>query len=174
MAMTFLLGGARSGKSSMAVRLASADPIAPVTFVATAEALDDEMTIRIARHQAERPAEWTTLEAHRDLLGILARVAPGTTLIVDCLSMWVANLVMDERSDVELQAVEIAQSIATRVGRTIVVSNEVGLGLVPETPLGRNFRDVLGRVNATFAAASSAAYFIVAGRALALNELPSY
>jgi adenosyl cobinamide kinase/adenosyl cobinamide phosphate guanylyltransferase len=164
--LTFLLGGARSGKSALAVSLAGAGP---VTFVATGTAGDEEMAERIKRHRAERPAGWVTVEepvALRD-----AVVSAHGTVVVDCLSLWVANLFeagwVD--GDVEQEGAAVAQVAAA--GHTIAVSNEVGLGVVPATPLGRRYRDVLGRVNASWAAAADEAYLVVAGRALRLDRL---
>ena len=165
--LILLLGGARSGKSGLAVELASRDPA--VTFIATATAGDQEMAERIARHREERPPGWTTVEEPLALAAAL-EAAHGTA-VVDCLSLWVANLLeagwADE--DVELEAARAAGVAAGR--RTIAVSNEVGLGVVPATPLGRRYRDVLGRVNASWAAAAGHAYFVVAGRALPLERL---
>jgi adenosylcobinamide kinase/adenosylcobinamide-phosphate guanylyltransferase len=171
MALAVLLGGARSGKSSLAVRRASA-LARPVVFVATGAAHDAEMAARIARHRADRPAGWVTREAPLELEAALAEEAPGTCLLVDCLSMWVANLL--ERGDrdeaVEAHAGRAAALAARREGPTIAVSNEVGMGIVPMHPLGRRYRDVLGRVNATWAGAAERAELVVAGRVLTLER----
>jgi adenosyl cobinamide kinase/adenosyl cobinamide phosphate guanylyltransferase len=166
MALVLLLGGARSGKSRLAVRLA-AESGRPVVFVATGEAGDDEMADRIARHRDERPVEWTTVEEPIDLAGAIAAAPEGATLVVDCLSLWVANVF--ETRDVEREAREAAALAVART--TIAVTNEVGLGVVPATPLGRAYRDVLGRVNAIWAEAADEAYLVVAGRVLRLSEL---
>ena len=165
-----LLGGARSGKSRLAVRLAT-ETGAPVVFLATGEAGDDEMADRIARHRAERPADWTTIEEPVALREAVAAAPPDAALVVDCLSLWVANL-LESRPAAEIEA-EAAAAAALAAGRTktIAVSNEVGLGVVPATPLGRAYRDVLGRVNAIWAEAADEAYFVVAGRVLRLSEL---
>ena len=167
--LTFLLGGARSGKSSLALRLAAAAG-APVVFVATGEAGDDEMAERIARHRAERPADWTTVEEPRELEAALASAPPDACVVIDCLSLWVAN-VFESGTDVERRADAVAAAAAARPGRTIAVSNEVGLGVVPVTPLGRSYRDCLGRVNATWAAHADDAFFVVAGKALRLSDV---
>jgi adenosyl cobinamide kinase/adenosyl cobinamide phosphate guanylyltransferase len=164
--LTFLLGGARSGKSSLAVELAERAG-GPVTFIATATAGDDEMAARIEAHRAERPGTWTTVEEPIRLLDAL-EAAEGT-VVVDCLSLWVANLLEDAATEIEEQAVAAA-SVAARRGRTIAVSNEVGLGVVPATPLGRCYRDVLGRVNAAWAEAAEVTLLVVAGRALPLSS----
>lgn len=159
MTLVVYVGGARSGKSRLAVERARAEG-APVVFVATGEARDAEMADRIARHRAERPAEWQTVEEPLDLERALRDAPPGATVIVDCLSLWVAN---GGRGD---GAVEAA---AARDGLTIAVTNEVGLGIVPDNALARAYRDDLGRVNAAWAAAADEALFVVAGRTLRLT-----
>jgi adenosylcobinamide kinase / adenosylcobinamide-phosphate guanylyltransferase len=148
------VGGARSGKSTLAVERAQAEG-APVTFIATGEAGDEEMAERIAWHKAERPASWTTIEEPVDVAGALASVSETETVIVDCLSLWVAN-----GGDGAVPA--------PRAGLPIAVTNEVGLGIVPVNALARAYRDTLGRVNAAWVAASDEAYFVVAGRTLRL------
>jgi adenosylcobinamide kinase/adenosylcobinamide-phosphate guanylyltransferase len=148
------VGGARSGKSTLAVERARTHG-APVTFIATGEAGDDEMAERIERHKAERPAGWTTIEEPVDVQGALASVSDTDTVVIDCLSLWVAN-----GGDGAVPA--------PRIGLTIAVTNEVGLGIVPVNALARAYRDDLGRVNAAWVAASNEAYFVVAGRALRL------
>jgi adenosylcobinamide kinase / adenosylcobinamide-phosphate guanylyltransferase len=163
--LTFLLGGARSGKSALAVELAS-QAIGPVTVIATAEAGDAEMAERIRLHRAERPQEWTTVEEPVELEAALEAAPDGATVVVDCLSLWVANVLDD--GDVEERS-ERAVVIAKRRSRTIVVSNEVGLGVVPASELGRRYRDVLGRVNAQWAAAADEAALVVAGKLLRLE-----
>ncbi len=172
--LTFLLGGARSGKSGLAVRIAEqlgAEGL-PVVFVATAEARDAEMTERIARHREERPMGWSTREAPLDLLGPLRQEPTTSVLLLDCLSLWVANLMErgESAAQIEAAAREAAGAAAVRPGPVIAVSNEVGMGLVPTTPLGRAYRDVLGRVNATWSRAADTAYLVVAGRALRLAD----
>ena len=166
MTLVLYIGGARSGKSRLALERARAGD-APVVFVATGEAGDDEMHERIERHKAERPAEWTTIEEPLDLAGALARVPDGATALVDCLSLWVANVF--ETGPAEELGARAAARAAERSGLTIAVTNEVGLGIVPDNALARRYRDVLGRVNATWAAAAGEAYFVVAGRALRLE-----
>jgi adenosyl cobinamide kinase/adenosyl cobinamide phosphate guanylyltransferase len=170
MGLLLLLGGARSGKSRLAVRLAS-EGDAPVVFLATGEPGDREMAARIARHRLERPGGWTTIEEPRVLREVVASAPPDATLVIDCLSFWVAN-VLESRTveQIEAEAADAAALAAAR-GRTIAVTNEVGLGVVPATPLGRAFRDVLGRVNAVWAEAAEEAYLVVAGRVLPLKAL---
>lgn len=159
MTLVLYLGGARSGKSRLAVERAQASE-QPVVFIATGEAGDEEMADRIARHRAERPADWVTVEEPLELARALRDVPPTATVIVDCLSLWVANGGGGRDA--------IAAAI-TRAGLTIAVSNEVGLGIVPANELARVYRDVLGRVNAAWVAAAEQAYFVVAGRKLALE-----
>jgi adenosyl cobinamide kinase/adenosyl cobinamide phosphate guanylyltransferase len=172
MTLTLLTGGARSGKSSIAVRRAERSG-APVVFVATGQARDEEMADRITRHQAERPAGWTTVEAPLDLTTALAALPPGRTVLVDCLSLWVANLMErgDDEQAVTDRAEELARWCAAYRGTVIVVTNEVGLGIVPMHPVSRDYRDRLGRVNAVVAARADLAQLVVAGRTLTLDPL---
>ena len=171
MPLTLLLGGARSGKSTLALRRASRSGV-PVVFVATGQAGDDEMTARIARHRAERPAHWRTVEEPVERAGTLAACPVEACVVVDCLSLWVANVMgrgVDDR-EIERLAGEAAALAAGRRTTTIAVSNEVGLGVVPEHPLARRYRDALGRVNALWAMAADEALLVVAGRTLRLEE----
>jgi adenosylcobinamide kinase / adenosylcobinamide-phosphate guanylyltransferase len=160
--LVVLLGGARSGKSTLALQLAEESGLA-VTYLATGEGLDDEMAARIAAHQEERPAEWTTVEEPLELRRAIDAVPGEETLVVDCLSLWVANVL--ERGGSPEGA---AAAAAARPGLTIAVSNEVGLGVVPATPLGRAYRDALGRVNQEWVRASAEASLVVAGRRIPL------
>ena len=173
LALTVLTGGVRSGKSAAAVAAAAASG-APVTFIATAEPGDTEMAERITRHQARRPAHWTTLEATQDLLHAVATVDPADTIIVDCLAIWVTNRMLTEPrpsdSDIETEAARLARALASRPGQSLVVTNEVGSGVVPATPLGREFRDLLGCVNQAVVRAADSAYLVVAGRLLPLLD----
>ena len=170
MGLTFLVGGARSGKSSLAVRLATESRRA-VVFVATSEARDEEMAARIEVHRGERPPEWSTVEAPLDLAGALAAAPQDACVVLDCLTLWTSNALEAGWSDeaVAEAAEQVAGLAAARTATTVVVSNEVGLGVVPDTPLGRRYRDVHGRVNAIFAAAAERACLVVAGRALELR-----
>ena len=170
MGLTFLVGGARSGKSSLAVRLATESGRA-VVFVATSEPRDDEMAARIESHRAERPPEWSTVEAPLDLAGALAAAPQKACVVLDCLTLWTSNALEAGWSDeaVAEAAEAVADLAAARGAPTVVVSNEVGLGVVPDTPLGRRYRDIHGRVNAIFAGAAERACLVVAGRALELR-----
>jgi adenosyl cobinamide kinase/adenosyl cobinamide phosphate guanylyltransferase len=172
MPVVLLLGGARSGKSDMATRLAL-ESGAPVTLIATAEARDAEMAERIRLHREARPAAWRTIEAPIDLLGAVRSASPGDFLIVDCLTLWVANLLEQGAgaAEVELAADQVMAELAARRG--VVVTNEVGLGIVPANELARHFRDVLGAVNARFAAGVERALLLVAGRAVELASTAS-
>jgi adenosylcobinamide kinase/adenosylcobinamide-phosphate guanylyltransferase len=171
--LVVLIGGARAGKSVLAVERASRWQ-GPVAYVATAEALDDEMRARIARHRAERPQTWTTVEEPLELRQKLESLHAETYAVVDCLTLWVSNLL--ERSQTEqaivAEASAVAEVCATRAAPVVVVSNEVGLGIVPATPAGRSFRDVLGSVNKAFVARANDAFLVVAGGTLRLEQLP--
>lgn len=146
-----------------------------VTFLATATAADDEMAERIARHRAERPADWTTVEEPLALARAIREAAGDAALVVDCLSLWVANMLEDGRADAEIEheASAAAAAAAARAAPSVAVSNEVGLGIVPVSPLGRRYRDVLGRVNAVWADAADESALVVAGRVLPLKPADS-
>jgi adenosylcobinamide kinase/adenosylcobinamide-phosphate guanylyltransferase len=168
MSLTLLVGGARAGKSALALRRAAATR-RPVVFIATAEARDAEMADRIARHRAERDPGWATVEAPVELAGALAAAPADACVVVDCLTLWVANRFGEGQAEVVRLATEAAELAAGRAAPTIAVSNEVGMGVVPATPVGRRYRDVLGRVNAVWAAAAADAALVVAGRPLWLG-----
>lgn len=171
MPLTFLVGGARSGKSGLAARLAS-EWEGPIVVLATAEAREDgELAARIARHRLERPASWRTVEEPVDLVGELGRMPERAFVLIDCLTLWAANALEAGWSDEEIEraAAEAAALAAARLSPTVVVSNEVGMGIVPATPLGRSFRDLQGRVNTVFAAHADRACLVVAGRTLELT-----
>lgn len=159
MTLVLYLGGARSGKSRLAVERAATSG-SPVTFIATGEAGDDEMAARIELHKRARQPGWRTVEEPLDLSGALASVPGGETALVDCLSLWVANGGGDEAA---------LEAATARDGLTIAVSNEVGMGIVPVNALAREYRDTLGRVNAAWAAAADEAWFVVAGKTLRLS-----
>ena len=171
MSLVFLLGGARSGKTALAVKLA-AKIGRPVTVIATAEAGDDEMSERIRLHRAERPETWRTIEEPLELEDAIEQVDEGHVLVIDCLTLWVANLLARGDSDGSVQehAKAAAARATSRAALTIAVSNEVGLGVVPASELGRRYRDVLGRVNAAWTEAADEASFVVAGRVLQLRS----
>jgi adenosyl cobinamide kinase/adenosyl cobinamide phosphate guanylyltransferase len=168
--LTLLLGGARSGKSALALQLASTGA-APVIFLATGEASDDEMGAKIALHRSQRPASWATVEEPVEVEKAFRDIADGTTVVVDCLTLWVANLLTagyDDDAAVATAGV-VAALCAERPGRALVVSNEVGSGIVPtDNFLSRRYRDLLGRVNIAFADRAEHAFLVVAGRVLPL------
>lgn len=171
----FVLGGARGGKSTYAERLAAERGGEDVLFVATAQALDDEMRERIAKHQAARPQGWRTLEAPSLVGAPLVQAAAGARVVlVDCLTLLASNALLAgddpaSLSEMEAQAkveVEIDALLSAHAASSciwIVVSNEVGLGIVPENPLARLYRDVLGRANQRVAEAADTVWFLVAG-----------
>jgi adenosylcobinamide kinase/adenosylcobinamide-phosphate guanylyltransferase len=167
---TFLVGGARSGKSSLAVDIGLRHQ-GPVVFVATAEAFDDDLAQRIARHRDERPG-WPTVETPVHLADAVGGVDPEALVIVDCLTVWVGNLFhhMPSASHRADAYTAFEAAIHARSAPTVVVSNEVGLGLHPDTDLGREYRDELGRLNQRVAAAADRTLLLVAGRALALTD----
>ncbi len=159
--ITLVLGGARSGKSAIGERLVSRCA-PPITYVATATATDEDMAARIAAHRARRPAQWTTVEVGSDLPGALASVE-GSVLL-DALGTWVAG-VADFAVDVE----GLRAALAARRGDTVIVSDEVGLGVHPPTDAGRRFRDVLGDVNQAVSEVADEVLLAVAGRVLRLE-----
>jgi adenosylcobinamide kinase/adenosylcobinamide-phosphate guanylyltransferase len=173
MPLTLLIGGARSGKSSLAVDIGHRHHAngGPVTYIATAPVIDDDMAERIDRHRDERPNTWSTLEEEVDLAGALSSVPEGLVLI-DCLTLWTSNLMWRDHSDDEIRdlATATAQAAAARQAPTVAITNEVGLGIHPETDLGRRYRDVHGWVNQAWASVADPALLLVAGRALPLTD----
>jgi adenosylcobinamide kinase/adenosylcobinamide-phosphate guanylyltransferase len=181
--LILVLGGARSGKSAYAQRLAQVLGGEQVLFVATAEAGDEEMAQRIARHQQTRPLAWQTVEAPRQI-GETLRASHSTArvVLVDCLSLLVSNALMPLGDMPGLEAAEavvreevegLLRLLEASPATWLVVSNEVGLGLVPETPLGRVYRDLLGQANQALAAQAQAVYLLVAGLAVEVKALAS-
>ncbi|MGH8959541.1 MAG: bifunctional adenosylcobinamide kinase/adenosylcobinamide-phosphate guanylyltransferase [Acidimicrobiia bacterium] len=172
MPFTFLIGGARSGKSSLAVRLGNRAR-GNVVFIATAIAGDDEMAQRIADHQAGRPGSWSTIEEPRHLNQAIKKLVPTSFVILDCLTLWVNNLFVESPEEgVLAEADSVARALADRAGEGVVVSNEVGLGIVPFDAETRRYRDLLGRVNALFSSQAADSFFLAAGRATRLEEMP--
>ena len=159
--LIFVLGGARSGKSGFAQRLVEQLP-GPYAFIATAEAYDQEMADRIARHRAERGADWETHDAPLDLAGVLRRLPAGQPVLIDCLTLWLSNHLLADH-DLKDQARLLLDALAERTSPTVVVSNEVGLGIVPDNALARRFRDAAGRLNQQVAEQARAVAFLVAG-----------
>lgn len=168
MTVELIIGGARSGKSAYALKLAEAASKQCV-FIATAEALDDEMAERITRHQDDRGANWKTVEAPLALRDAIEAHANVTNVcLVDCLTLWLSNLMHADR-DVEAETDLLVKGLQQAGGRVILVSNEVGMGIVPEHPLGRRFRDAQGRLNQRIACVSDRVEFVAAGLPLTLK-----
>ena len=170
--ITVVTGGARSGKSTHAVELGIRHP-GPVVFVATAPPLDGDMESRIARHRAERP-DWPTVEEPHDWTAAVTTAPADTMVIVDCITLWVSNLMWrgDTDAEVEARARHVAEQLRASAAHVVLVTNEVGLGVHPETELGRRYRDLLGRVNQILVAVADRALFMVSGRALVLADPP--
>jgi adenosyl cobinamide kinase/adenosyl cobinamide phosphate guanylyltransferase len=164
--LTLVLGGARSGKSRHAEGLITALP-PPWTYVATAEAGDEEMAARIKSHRERRGAQWRTIEAPRELAKALAACGDGPVL-VDCLTLWLSNLMLAE-ANIEEETARLEQALAAANGPLVLVANEVGSGIVPSYPLGRRFRDAQGILNQRMAARSERVILMVAGLPLALK-----
>ena len=163
-----VLGGARSGKSRYAQQRAEALDGRHV-FVATAEAWDDEMHDRIAQHRTDRGAMWETVETPLELArAIAANNAPGTVLLVDCLTLWASNLLLGEH-DSDAAVADLCAAVGAFEGHIILVANEVGLGIVPDNALARRFRDVAGRINQAVARTVDEVMFVAAGLPLKLK-----
>ncbi|MDL2407930.1 bifunctional adenosylcobinamide kinase/adenosylcobinamide-phosphate guanylyltransferase [Rhizobium calliandrae] len=164
-----VLGGARSGKSRLAEKLIS-DTGLERHYLATGQAWDDEMRDRIAQHRADRgDLLWTTHEEPLDLTARLAAIdGEGRAVLVDCLTLWVTNLMMAERH-IATEFAALTEFLPGAKSRLVLVSNEVGLGIVPENPMARAFRDHAGRLHQMIAAASAEVYFIAAGLPLKMK-----
>lgn len=167
MAVILITGGARSGKSKRAEMRVRAFPGQPV-YVATAEALDAEMEARIARHRARRGTDWIEREVPLDLVPALVASDGGGAILVDCLTLWLSNLMHAER-DWESKVSELAGALPRLKSPVVLVSNEVGLGIVPDNALARSFRDAAGIMNQIIAAVSDEVEFVVAGLPMKLK-----
>jgi adenosylcobinamide kinase / adenosylcobinamide-phosphate guanylyltransferase len=164
--LTLVLGGARSGKSRYAESLIATLP-PPWLYVATAEAGDEEMTARIRAHRARREPDWRTIEAPRHLVAALQK-AGTTPVLVDCLTLWLANLMLAD-IDIEAETTHLEKALAAAAAPVILVANEVGSGIVPDHLLGRKFRDLQGMLNQRIAARADHVVLMVAGLPLALK-----
>jgi adenosylcobinamide kinase/adenosylcobinamide-phosphate guanylyltransferase len=168
-ATTLVLGGARSGKSRFAENLIEASGLDPV-YLATAQVFDTEMDARIALHRERRGPNWRTVEEPLALVEALARnCTPRTAVLVDCLTLWVTNLMMAER-DIEAECQTLLAALENAGGPVVLVSNEVGLGIVPDNAMARAFRDHAGRLNQQIAALANTVIFVVAGLPLTLKS----
>ena len=168
--LTFVLGGARSGKSRYAESLVAAAP-PPWAYVATADPgesqRDGEMAERIAAHRARRGPRWRTIEAPRDLAAAL-ETCKTTPVLVDCLTLWLSNLMLAE-ADIDAETARLEDALAAAAGPVVLVANEVGSGIVPDYPLGRRFRDLQGVLNQRLAARADRVVLVVAGLPLAVK-----
>jgi adenosylcobinamide kinase / adenosylcobinamide-phosphate guanylyltransferase len=162
--VTLVLGGARSGKSRYAESLVTARP-QPWVYIATAEARDDEMAARIAAHRARRAAGWQTIEAPHELPEALRAAPPEAAALVDCLTLWLSN-VMDAKFNIDKLTQRLEEALGGRTGMTVLVSNEVGLSIVPDNALARSFRDAQGVLNQHLAGIASRVVLMVAGQPL--------
>ena len=168
--VTLVLGGARAGKSAFAEGLAQAWERR--VYVATAVATDDEMAARIASHQARRGPDWRTVEEPLELAEAVRREsAPGTGLLVECLTVWLGNL-MHHGRDVGAAREALLESLGAADGPVVLVANEVGLGIVPDNPMARTFRDHAGRLNQAATRAADRVYFVAAGIPMVLKGSP--
>jgi adenosylcobinamide kinase/adenosylcobinamide-phosphate guanylyltransferase len=173
--LTLVTGGARAGKSRYALSLVSAER--PAIYIATAEALDEDMVGRIARHRAERPTAWSTVEAPIELATAVRQAPAPHPIIVDCLTLWVSNLLLRDAPPLEVRdpwypaaiVDDLVEALTSRQPAVIVVTNEVGLGIVPPTALGRTYRDALGRINQRVAEVASRVTLLVAGLPVAIK-----
>lgn len=172
MTITFVLGGARSGKSAWAQkeaeRLAEADSSRRLVFMATAQAHDAEMEARIARHRADRDARWRTLEAPYELDRAVQDLAPEDVALIDCLTLWLSNALLADQ-DLALETSKLADALITCKASLVIVSNEVSSGIVPDNPLARRFRDEAGRLHQTIASLADDVRLLVAGLPIRLK-----
>ena len=159
--LTLVLGGARSGKSRYAEGLITALP-PPWLYIATAQAGDAEMAERIAAHRARRAREWQTIEAPDDLVRALATETEVAPVLIDCLTLWLSNRML-AGADVDAETERLEAALARRAGPVVLVSNEVGFGIVPDHALARRFRDLQGRLNQRIAARADRVVLVVAG-----------
>lgn len=168
--VTLVLGGARSGKSRYAESLITSGA-PPWIYVATAEALDDEMAQRIAAHRTRRDDRWQTIEAPRDPAGALVAAPAGASVLVDCVTLWLSNLLLAD-ADIEADIARLDNALARMQGTTVLVANEVGYGIVPDNALARRFRDWQGCINQRLAARADRVVLVVAGLPLFVKGQP--
>lgn len=167
-----ITGGARSGKSKFALELAS-NLSSQITFIATASSSDSEMEERISLHRKSRPSHWKTVEEKKDVATVLSQInSPQNVAVIDCLTLLISNLLLDGKKEAQIlkQIKKIAEEGTTCNKATIVVSNQVGWGIVPSTKLGREFRDIAGRADQIISSKASKVYLLVAGVPWKLKE----
>jgi len=167
---TLIIGGARSGKSALAIEIARKWG-GPVTFIATAESRDEEMRARIAQHRDERDRAWTTLEEPIEMSEAISSTPPGALILLDCLTLWVSNLFdRGMEREGEARAREASAALAGRQAPSLVITNEVGSGIVPDNPTARKYRDLLGSINAIFASDARDVLLVSDGRILSMKK----
>ncbi len=176
--LVFVTGGGRSGKSAYAQQQAEAIP-GPRTYIATCPVLDEEMTRRVARHQADREGKgWQTIEEPVELARIIEEIPDGATVLVDCLTLWINNLMFAaeqdgcdfQEADIILIADELARAAQRHNGAVYIVSNEIGLGIIPANEMARRFRDIAGRCNQIIAAAADHVVLLISGIPMTIKE----
>jgi adenosylcobinamide kinase / adenosylcobinamide-phosphate guanylyltransferase len=165
--LSLVLGGAASGKSAFAEGLVTATG-QPRAYIATAEAWDSEMQRKIARHQESRGEGWRTLEAPREVAEALGGILPGEVVLLDCATLWLTNLMLSD-ADLAAREAELFEALDACPAPVVVVSNEIGLGIVPDTPLGRRFREAQGGLNQRLAAQADLVVLVAAGLPLVLK-----
>ncbi len=168
MSLTFILGGARSGKTAYALGQAERASQGRLTMIATAQALDAEMAARIARHQAERGEAWTTVEAPLDLTGAVRNLRPGDVAVIDCLTLWLTNQMLAE-AEIAPVVADLVEAFAQSPAALVVISNEVGQGIVPDNALARRFRDEAGWMHQAVAKAADQVVMVIAGLPMTLK-----
>ena len=170
--LTVVVGGARSGKSRLAEAMVRASGACRATYIATAQAWDDEMAARIAVHRERRDGFWRTVEEPLHLSQVLPQVQPGEPVLVDCLTLWLTNQMLAEPPrDPDFAITDLVRLLAVVPAPVVLVSNEVGLGIVPDTPLGRSFRDHAGRLNQKVSEAADRVIFVAAGYPVILKNI---